>query len=175
MSEQWRDIPGYEGVYQVSDLGRVCRLPGWIPCPQAESGQRWWPGGMLNPGFAGRERCYAYVILSFEGSKRNWYIHDLVLLAFVGSKPGGLEVLHGLGGKSDNRLVNLLYGTASQNQMNRRRDGTGSNVPVRRSDGVEFDSLREAASVSGLRGSSTISMVLSGRRKIAGGFNWEKI
>lgn len=176
MTEHWRDIPGYEGEYKVSDLGRVRSLTRWLPSDRVTSGWRRWKGGILSPGYAGRTRCYAYVHLCHEGIKQNWYIHDLVLLAFVGPKPEGLEVCHGSGGQKDNRLANLCYGTASKNcGEDCRRDGTGRNVPIRRLDGVEFESFTEAAHASGLRSSSTISMVLSGCRRTAGGFTWERI
>jgi hypothetical protein len=169
MSERWRDIPGYEGYYQVSDCGRVRRLSGRIK-------NRHWTGRIIRPGYAGRERCYAFVRLSQDGTARNWYVHDLVLLAFVGSKPAGLEVCHGAEGKSNNHLTNLSYGTPAKNQgPDRRRDGTSNCVAVRRSDGSIFSSLTEAARFSGLKSHTPISNVLSGRQQTAGGFFWEFI
>lgn len=54
MLERWRDIPDYEGLYQVSDFGRVRRLAGWIHSHNAKSGRRRWAGRVLKPGYAGR-------------------------------------------------------------------------------------------------------------------------
>jgi len=174
MPEHWRDIPDYEGVYQVSDFGRVRRLPGLIQSHNARTGCRRWKGRILRPGYAGRERCYAFVQLSLGGKVSHHYVHDLVMLAFVGPKPPGMEVCHGRNGKRDNRLVNLSYGMPTKNQgPDRRRDGTGNNVAVRRSDNKVFSSMTEAARVCGLQSHASISNVLAGRQQTAGGFSWE--
>jgi len=171
MTEQWRDIPDYEGVYQVSDLGRVRRLSEFIPCSRAISGQRRWSGRILSPGLSG---CYMTVTLCCEGTRRTCFIHQLVLLAFIGPRPEGLEACHGSQGPLNNQLINLVYGSRSKNQIDRRRDGTGCNVPVRRSDDKVYQSVSDAAKDIGIR-HSDISHVLAGRQRTAGGFTWEKI
>jgi hypothetical protein len=54
-------------------------------------------------------------VLTGAGRIERCYVHDLVLLAFVGPKPEGLEVCHGNDVKADNRLQNLRYDTRSAN------------------------------------------------------------
>ena len=97
--EIWKDIPNYEGMYQVSNLGRVRSL---------------WFGNerVLKLGFSGRGG-YHLVVLCKGGAKKNKSIHRLVMLAFVGESD--LQVNHKNGIKTDNRLENLEYCTASEN------------------------------------------------------------
>ncbi len=168
-AEIWKDVPGYEDIYQASTYGRIRSVRRVIK--YADGRNRPDPGRILLPGKAGRERNYAFVNLSKNGVKSNRHVHDLVLLTFVGPKPRGLTARHGVFGTSDNSLSNLSYGTPSQNQMDRRRDGTGNNKPVRRSDGKVYDSVTEAAKDSGI-GQPCVSMALHGKRQTAGGFAW---
>jgi NUMOD4 motif/HNH endonuclease len=109
--ERWLPIEGYEGMYEVSDLGRVRSLP------------RFHAGGrILKPGHAGP---VANVGLSRDGRSRTYSVHTLVMRAFVGPCPEGHEVCHGPAGRRDNRLANLSYGTKSKNNgEDKRRDGT---------------------------------------------------
>ena len=172
MSELWKDIPGYEGYYQVSDQGRVRSVDRVIQ--YADGRRKPVSGCILSPSRAGRTRAYAMVQLSRHNEALPWYVHDLVLLAFVGPKPAGTEVCHGPCGQQDNSLWNLYYGTPSRNQCDRRRDGTGNNKPVRRSDGREYDSIGEAARDVGVA-QSNLSMVLNLHRKHSAGYTWEFI
>jgi len=64
-----------------------------------------------------------YLRLSLAGATR--HVHRLVLEAFDRPCPPGMEVLHGPGGRTDNRLANLRYGTRSENLgADKHRDGT---------------------------------------------------
>jgi hypothetical protein len=67
---------------------------------------------------------YEKVDLRKDGQKRSWTIHILVAAAFIGPRPLGNDVLHGLGGKLDNRPSNLRYGTRAENCADMVRDGT---------------------------------------------------
>jgi len=109
--ERWLSIEGYEGMYEVSDLGRVRSLP------------RFHAGGrVLKPGYNGP---VANVGLCRDGRSRSFRVHQLVMRAFVGPCPEGMEVCHGPAGRLDNRLVNLSYGTRLKNNgEDKRRDGT---------------------------------------------------
>jgi len=119
--ERWRDVVGYEGLYRVSDLGRV------------RSVDRAVRGGYGEPKkLVGKVRRlsqnsisgYLFTSLCKEGKQRVVSVHRLVLAAFVGPCPDGLEVRHGPNGVVDNSVGNLSYGTKSQNSLDRRRDGT---------------------------------------------------
>lgn len=99
--EQWKAIPGFEGRYQVSSLGRV-----W-----SEVTKR-----VLRP--APTSKGYLSVQLYFNERpkrSRSHCVHDLVMLAFVGPKPVGFQVDHGREGKQCNATHNLEYVTPEEN------------------------------------------------------------
>lgn len=122
LPEEWRDVVGYEGWYQVSDMGRVRRVA-------AGKGAK--PGMVLKP--TEHDRGYQTVVLSREYVKHRRYIHRLVAGAFIGDCPVGYEVNHRNGNREDNRLVNLEYVTPSENilhSINVTKTGTfGENHP----------------------------------------------
>ena len=106
--EQWLPVVGYEGLYEVSDLGLVRSLIG--------------RGRVLRPG--PQRRGYLTVSLTDRSGKaRSRRVHQLVLAAFVGPLPAGMEVLHRNDVPGDNRLTNLYYGTRSQNVVEAYANG----------------------------------------------------
>ena len=100
--EVWRDIPEYEGLYQVSNLGRVKSLK--RPYGLKEK--------ILKPRLNGR---YYQVCLCKQSIQKKYYIHRLVYEAFNGQIPEGLQVNHINEVKTDNRLSNLNLMTAKEN------------------------------------------------------------
>lgn len=110
--EQWRDAPGYEGLYQVSDLGRVKRVA-------AAMGT--WPGRILSssPNTNGYLRVG---LTDRSGRMRSVQIHRIVAAAFLGPCPPGQEVNHKNGDRGDERLVNLEYVTRSENLFHASRE-----------------------------------------------------
>jgi hypothetical protein len=113
VTEVWKDIPGYEGRYQVSDLGRVRSLDHRVRLvSQGVETTRLSPGKILRPGPS--PTGHLSVSLGKGNSKG---VHTLVLLAFVGPRPEGQESLHLNHTPADNRLVNLRYGTRSENVL----------------------------------------------------------
>lgn len=110
MSERWADIPGYEGRYQVSDLGRVRSVDHHVRCGPGGKGSRLVKGRILRS--APRKSGHHMVVL---GKGNSCDIHPLVLRAFVGPPPPKHEALHGNHVPSDNRLKNLRWGTRSEN------------------------------------------------------------
>ena len=108
MAENWRDVPGHEGRYMVSDQGRMRSLL---------------RAGLMQLTI--RADGYVQVTLTkARGGQKAHYVHTLVLRAFVGPPPQGQETRHLSGIRSDNRLVNLCYGTPKENQADRERHGT---------------------------------------------------
>ena len=107
--ENWKAIPGYEGLYEVSDLGNVRSLPR----PRTK-------GGVLKQGKT--TEGYKQVALCREGKSSQRLVHRLVLLAFKG--PSDLETRHLNGVNTDNALLNLEYGTGVENAQDRAIHGT---------------------------------------------------
>jgi hypothetical protein len=108
--EIWKDIRGYKGFYQVSNLGRVKRLSG--KC-KSRHGNRRVPEKILRPGL--NEWEYRYVVLWKNGTAQMKKVHRLVANAFIPKVKGKPEVDHRLGDKSDNRASELRWATRKEN------------------------------------------------------------
>lgn len=100
-AQTWREVQGFEGLYDVSDLGNV---RSWSTAKQ---------GGLLSPRSTGR---YLGVTLHGVGKRRTALVHALVAEAFIGPRPNGKMVRHLNGDPLDSRAVNLAYVTNAQNQ-----------------------------------------------------------
>lgn len=105
--EIWKDVVGYEGVYQVSNRGRVKRM---------KAGDNTWPGRILKSWIG--DRGYLRVNLCQGGRASRLYVHRLVAIAFLGPPPSpDHEVNHKNGNKADPRPENLEWVTHSENQQ----------------------------------------------------------
>jgi len=110
MTENWLPIAGYEGLYEVSDLGRI-----WsVPRPRTR-------GGIRRQVLSGE---YLTVMLWRNNQPSLRYVHGIVAEAFLGPREPGQQVRHGRAGKLDNRAANLSYGTQAENEHDKVRDGT---------------------------------------------------
>lgn len=118
MSEIWKAIPGFEGLYEVSDQGRVRSLDRVVACcgPTKGSYLSKKKGRMLRPGRM--PSGHLSVVLGRDAG--SFCVHVLVLLAFRGPCPVGLEVRHRNGVPSDNRLLNLEYATRTRNSQDKK-------------------------------------------------------
>jgi len=108
--EIWKPIPGYESLYEVSNQGRIKRLPGTPKCNTER---------ILTPPYS--KTGYRFIFLHKKGTPKSHYVHRLVLCAFVGPLPENHEVNHKNGIHDDNRLENLEYVTRSENMLHRYR------------------------------------------------------
>jgi NUMOD4 motif len=113
--EEWRPVTGYEGLYDVSNLGEVRSH-----CQSFKPRLR---GDLLTPGLScGRRTIGLYK----DGKRTTRLIAHLVLEAFAGPRPPGQEACHGPRGSQDDSLANLSWGTREENQADRVRDGTSN-------------------------------------------------
>jgi len=119
--ERWLPVVDFEDDYDVSNLGRVCSLNRTVVTSR---GPRRYPGKVLTPYVSPSTRGYPFVKLSTPGLRGNYPVHILVLTAFAGRCPPGMEACHGPGGKLDASLANLSWGTRAKNVgPDRLRDG----------------------------------------------------
>lgn len=118
MAEIWKNIPGFEGSYQVSSEGRVKSL-------SRQVGHNW--GGLKtlserilknNPMDSG----YLRVNLRKAGKTVAFCVYVLVALAFHGKPKDGQEVRHWNDEKHDNTASNILWGSRSENMLDRSRN-----------------------------------------------------
>lgn len=117
MSEIWKDIPGYEGKYQVSNMGRVKSLSRKVRC--THGAYRTLAERILRPG----KRADGHTSVVLGHGAHGSQVHQLVMLAFVGPPPDKHEVCHINGNPQDNRLENLRYDTRTQNILDVYRTG----------------------------------------------------
>lgn len=99
--EHWKDIPGYEGLYQISDMGNVKKIyktsPGYIKKPSTD------------------KDGYQRVMLSKNNTTKNYFVHRLVAIAFVENPCGHPVVNHKDENKSNNCADNLEWCTVKYN------------------------------------------------------------
>ena len=113
-AEVWRDIPGYEGTYQASSLGRIKSLAG-IGRTHAR-----YQDIVLSPV----KHHTGYHVYSIGPECKSIYGHKLVAWAFLGEPEEGQVVCHFDGSRDNNRADNLRYDTHSGNEQDKRRHGT---------------------------------------------------
>jgi hypothetical protein len=126
--EQWREVVGYEGFYEVSDCGRVRSIDRIVQCGVRPMKLK---GKQIRHGVG--KIGYPVVGLYKNGKGKTCCIHVLVLEAFVGPRPTiNHEGCHGDGVRINNVLTNLRWGTSKENRDDSRRHGTlsiGSSRP----------------------------------------------
>lgn len=118
--ENWRPIPGWD-AYEASDLGRVRSLDRII---KFKDGRNAHVKGRLLSLRLHVGTPYRRVGLLQDGRSQRKYVHQLVMMAFVGEAPAGQEVRHLDGNSTNNRLSNLKYGTKSENNFDQVTHGT---------------------------------------------------
>lgn len=188
-TEEWRDINGYEGDYQISNLGNVKSLKRENEC-------------MLTPYIQKHEKGNykkVRVTLHKNGVSRKYFIHVLVAKAFMENYDDSLEIHHINFNSSDNRLCNLIQLTKEEHRElhknslitknNRSRWQIGSNNPMYGKTGSssptskricafkdgfykEYCSLKECAEDLGIPNTCRISGVLNGTHRTTHGFGF---
>jgi integrase/recombinase XerD len=132
MAEQWRDVAGYDGIYQISDLGHV---------RNTHTSKFLQPVKMKN----GR----LYVTLSSEGFSRKLTVHGLVAAAFLGDRPPNHETTHQDGDYTNNIARNLEYVTRGENQKRfvMRSGGYSVNLTkrVQTANGMRYRPVAQSA------------------------------
>lgn len=170
MVERWLPVVGWEGLYEVSDLGRVRSV---AHTTMRRDGKRYTVAPLLR-----RQqlvRGYLVVGLVRADLQTTDRVHRLVLTAFVGSCPEGQQARHLDGDRTNNRLTNLAYGTAAQNAADRAAHGTtargerAGNAKLTATDVAEIRRLRAGgATVASIAarfavGTSQVSRITRGR------------
>jgi len=108
--EVWKDVPGFEPFYQVSNLGRVKSKDRWSPI---NGGLRFFAGKMMKLSL--NHYGYLHVSFTINGKGKCINAHQLVAWAFFGEQLPGIQVNHIDGNKQNNSINNLEYVTNSQN------------------------------------------------------------
>lgn len=182
-NEEWKDVVGYEGLYLISNFGRLKRT--------------YKNGNEKLLKFHFDKDGYLFTIVCRKQEKSNKKQHRLIAEAFIPNPNNKPEIDHVNGIKDDNRIENLRWCNRIENRNNpvsrdryaRARKGRHINIPnkcilnlrrdtrkcVQIDNGVflkEFDSITEASKETGIPRTS-INSCVRGRRKSAGGFTWK--
>lgn len=123
--EEWRAVPGYEGYYEVSDLGNVRSVDREIV--DALGRHRRLRGQALKP-FINPQNGRREVALKRGGSLDHRTVYPLVLRAFVGLPPTGFHACHNDGNQRNDRLDNLRWDSRSGNMLDVVRHGRHHNA-----------------------------------------------
>jgi hypothetical protein len=132
--EIWKDIPNFDNLYQVSNLGNIKvkdrEIEKFYKVSKTVVVQKY-KERFLNPHVDRDGHMRVHIGIN----KKNYHllVHRLVLLTFVGEPPDGAECCHNNGIPNDNRLENLRWDTHFNNNQDRKRHGnyaSGKNHPM---------------------------------------------
>lgn len=156
--EVWKDIQDYEGLYQVSNFGRIKSLPITYNY-RGEKYPRIFESKIMNPTFG--SDGYASTQLTKNKIQKTFRVHRIVAETFI-PNPDNLPIVDHINRiRNDNKASNLRWVTPMDNAKN----GLTDSVIATYKDGTtkKFDSLKEASSETGLSSSSISSRCNSGK------------
>ncbi|MBO9671960.1 MAG: NUMOD4 motif-containing HNH endonuclease [Sphingobacteriaceae bacterium] len=170
MLENWKDVLGYEGLYQVSDQGNVKSLDRTLPHGITK---KFYPSKILKAEPCGSG--YLTVCLYIKGIQKRHMIHRLAAKAFIPNPEEKRCVNHKDGIKTNNSIENLEWATHSENNYHAFENGLkkpsekqrhsiisrNSKLVLDTISGVFFDSCKDAATALGYN-HSTLKTYLNG-------------
>lgn len=155
--EEWRNIKGYEGDYQVSSYGRIKSL-------------KW--GNEKNLKNQKHYKGYEFVTLLKNGKSHKYKVHRLVAQAFIPNPNNYPQVNHKDENKANNKVENLEWCTnkynANYGTKNKRTAMKNSKKVICITTGDIFNSMKEAREYFNIKGPSCIASCCQGERKSAG-------
>lgn len=149
-NEKWLPVVGYEGFYEVSDHGRIRSIDRVVT--GTDGVDKRVPGKMKSTYI--HKTGYLNVRLTKHGVGKQAKVHRLVLEAFVGPCPEGMEGCHNNGDRKDAQLANLRWDTRSANALDRVKHGnhnTAHNTHCPRGHILSEPNLVRATSKEGRR------------------------
>lgn len=159
MNEIWKNVEGFEGLYEVSDLGNVKSLR--RKCAKW-NGFRTVKERILKPG---KDAIgYLHVLLAKDTKRYLYKVHRLVAFHFIPKIEGKPLVHHKNGIKWDNRAENLEWVTHTENMKHASIGSNRNGKPIKCSNGEIYSSLKVASEALHIPKSSILD-VIKGRKK----------
>lgn len=173
MKEIWKDIAGYEGVYQVSNFGRIKTLAHWQV--YANGDKHSYKERIRTPGIGPT----GYLSIRLGSRGREAGVHRFVAETFIPRVSGKNDVNHIDGDKSNNRVDNLEWVNRKENMKHCRKIlkkevGKAKTPILCIETGETFESLSRAATTKGIN-LGHLSESLNGKRRTAGGLHWKRL
>ena len=167
--ETWKDVKGYEGLYQVSSLGKVKRIR-FINKNTSRPQEKVIKQKLRKDG-------YLEVALYKKGKGKSIQVHRLVAQAFLYNIDNKPAVNHKNGNKTDNKVTNLEWVTVSENAIHSSRVLQKNVKRINQYDLqgrylATYASIRIASEINGIKECS-ISNVLAKRKNRTGKYKWE--
>lgn len=180
MKEIWKDIPGYEGYYQASNLGRVKSLERISIRNNGKSENAVYHTKERLKEIQKQKKGYSQVVLYKDGTPKTIRLNTLIARMFVPNPENKPFVNHIDGNKDNNRADNLEWVTAKENIAHAYRTGllvhyTKAVLQIDDSGAVvkEYRSIKEAAeSVCGSKGNICMACKGNGKNR-AYGYYWK--
>jgi len=173
MNEIWKDIPGYEGLYQSSNKGRIRGVDRYVV--YRNNRKRLWKGKIKTQ--RKDYKGYLRVELCKDGLQKTLHVHQLVAMSFIPNPDNKPYINHLDGNPLNNSIENLEWCTPRENTVHAKEVLKKGIKRVNQYDLKgnfigSYPSIKNAEEKTGVNRCS-ISNVVCGRRKSAGKFRWE--
>lgn len=182
--EEWKDIAGYEGIYQVSTAGRIRSLDRMV---KNHHGTYYFKAGEIK-NQRRKNNGYLIVDLYKDNEPKTCHVHRLVAEAFVPNPDSKETVNHIDGVVTNNALGNLEWASPREQNLHFYRNGLKARCNIQKAilamnaaqakrvmckeNGLTYDSIASAARALGKRDGSLIGACCRGDRKRAYGLTW---
>lgn len=167
---QWREIKGYEGLYLVSDDGRIYALPKTVNNGKGNYTRK---GRFLSPGLRGKgDLKYKFVVLTKNGQSEKISVHRIVAETFLKNEKGFSVINHIDRNTLNNNCNNLEW---CDQQYNNEYSHNKKVCQYANGEKIaEYKSITCASQITGI-GRQNINNALTGWSKKAGGYEWKYI
>lgn len=185
--EEWKDINGYETLYQVSNMGRIRSVDRMV---KNHHGTYYLKKGKIK---SQRKKNNGYLIVDLykDNIQKTCHVHRLVADAFIPNPYGKETVNHRDGVVTNNVLDNLEWATPREQNLHFYRNGLKTQCSIQKTilamnmaqakcvrckeTGIIYTSMMSAAKALGKTGGSLICACCHGKRKKAYGYTWEYV